>query len=732
MVDVFWFYTTPDSYLAGPRLNYPTVRKLLYTLLLLLAAQIGFAQSYAERLVAQLSEEYNLPAGVIATRNDELATLTEANTYGANSSFDSVEAQPFRYVHRLRTPDTVTVVFGHASIIEVIEPIAAGDRGVFSFWIRGLAADSISPANVQAWVERSEPEYNKFGGGTLVQEFEWRQIFIPFRVQEDFPVGSLHVPIQIGKQNQTVEIAGAVLINYGQAVPYDSLPSNFQDTTYVGREADAPWRAAAAERIERNRKADLTLEVVDDAGDPLAGRNVRIRMTRNAFGFGSAVVANRFAGGTGQDATYESKLRAIDAAGNRFTEVVFENDLKWDFWEDERLSTQEHTVEATNFLIDSLGMEVRGHNLLWPCNLPPDVEGRITDTAFVLQRIRDRFETILTAPGIQGRLLDWDLINEIAVCEDLARAFSGQGEYVTGREFFPDIFRLAKRLDPEAKYYYNDYQVLQYGGDNSVDRGKFLRYARELIDSGAPLEGIGLQAHMVDPVPPATIVELLDLVYDSLGLPLKITEFDLTGFANDELEGQYTRDFLTAVFANPNVEAFLTWGFWDGAHWRENAPFFDIDWELKPSGRAMLDLMFEEWSTDTTLVTDANGIVDLRGFKGEYEITTGVDGTNDAALAGQLTLSNDTTLQLALGVVALDEVTGLSPKPVAAPNPTRDDWSVSNLAARAGVSLYDLQGRRLWHGQVRSDGSLTVPAAGLRAGVYVLRVGNRALRLVRE
>jgi len=75
------------------------------------------------------------------------------------------------------------------------------------------------------------------------------------------------------------------------------------------------------------------------------------------------------------------------------------------------------------------------------------------------------------------------------------------------------------------------------------------------------------------------------------------------------------------VFSHPAVESFIMWGFWDGAHWRDDAPLFREDWTLKPSGKVFLDLVFNRWWTDTTGVTGPDGSWTVRGFLGDYEVT---------------------------------------------------------------------------------------------------------------
>jgi hypothetical protein len=56
---------------------------------------------------------------------------------------------------------------------------------------------------------------------------------------------------------------------------------------YPGQEPDAPWCKAAAERIDKYRKSDLTVRVVDRDGKPVRGAKVHVQMQRHAFGFGT-------------------------------------------------------------------------------------------------------------------------------------------------------------------------------------------------------------------------------------------------------------------------------------------------------------------------------------------------------------------------------------------------------------------------------------------------------------
>jgi len=84
--------------------------------------------------------------------------------------------------------------------------------------------------------------------------------------------------------------------------------------TYAGRDPDGPWRDAARRRIRQHRMADLVVTVTDAAGKPVPGARVDVRMQRHAFGFGSAVGADR---SSLKAATACSTARSYEPASRR-------------------------------------------------------------------------------------------------------------------------------------------------------------------------------------------------------------------------------------------------------------------------------------------------------------------------------------------------------------------------------------------------------------------------------
>ncbi|AEN72949.1 Endo-1,4-beta-xylanase [Rhodothermus marinus SG0.5JP17-172] len=380
------------------------------------------------------------------------------------------------------------------------------------------------------------------------------------------------------------------------------------------------WRAAALQRIEQYRKGTIRVQVLDPDGRPVEGAQVHVRMRRHAFGFGTAVSFGLVLGPNAHP-VYRAKLEDLTGDGRTFNMATPENALKWPWWEAERPIPNAQKIEVIDWL-RALGYEIRGHNLLWPDWrwLPQDVAAHRDDPAYIHDRVRRHIAAVAGHPGLRGKLRDWDVLNEPAHLTALRDVFDGWGPYRQGEDFYVDVFRWAKAADSSARLFINEFNIINNYANEEATRAYYKQIIAELLAQGAPLEGIGIQSHFTVPLPSMTEVKAALDSLAAFGLPLSITEYDVRG-ASEQAEASFMEDFLTMVFSHPAVESFIMWGFWDGAHWRDDAPLFREDWTLKPSGKVFLDLVFNRWWTDTTGVTGPDGSWTVRGFLGDYEVT---------------------------------------------------------------------------------------------------------------
>ena len=77
------------------------------------------------------------------------------------------------------------------------------------------------------------------------------------------------------------------------------------------------------------------------------------------------------------------------------------------------------------------------------------------------------------------------------------------------------------------------------------------------------------------------------------------------------------------LFDHPLVEAVTGWDFADGAWLHAPSGLIRQDNSEKPSYRALLDLIRNQWTSRGILTTDEAGYACLEGFRGTYRLTLG-------------------------------------------------------------------------------------------------------------
>ena len=256
-------------------------------------------------------------------------------------------------------------------------------------------------------------------------------------------------------------------------------------------------------------------------------------------------------------------------------------------------------TRSTGF--NSQGIDVRGHNLIWPGydNLPQTMKNVLSGVpldAAEQQQMRNLIASHIAdeAGRFAGQLAAWDVINETRANHDVMDNLS------EGNLAMVDWFQQARAADSHAKLYLNDYGILTSGGaTNTANQQTVLRHARishrpRSTDRRRRFSGtlFARLAHRsraaVDDFRP---LRRAGPRHADHGIRPRAR-------ATKQLQAMYTRDLMTAVFAQEGFDAFVMWGFWEGAHWRPDAAMFRNDWSIKPNGEAYLDLVFDQWWTD--------------------------------------------------------------------------------------------------------------------------------------
>jgi len=705
------------------------MKKILLPLLLACCNALSAQDAYHTALSTLLQTTYALPVPVQwVLPNTETATLAAAINYGGTTTNFTATGQPFTQARqRVVTQQANPWDAGH--LYSNTSAITAGDKCLVIIWLRSPTAN----AKASIFAENNVT-YAKEVLSTVNVGSEWQMYAAPFESQAGYAVNALNIGLHLAFGNQTIEIGGAACLNYKNTVFFTQLPVLLNNDTYPGQEPDAAWRTEAAASIDQLRKANLLVQVSNINGQPVSDAQVQVEMLQHEFKFGTAVVSNKFNGGSAFNTTYEEKLLNLDGNGHGFNEVVFENDLKWPAWEQHWFSSQPEIANDVQWLHDR-GISIRGHNLAWPgwAYSPSDINANATP-AYIKGRIRAHIQDILTYPGIGTEMIDWDVLNEITTNNDYANRFAGTPGYTTGRELYAEIFKQADSLAPNSVLYLNDYIAIEQGDSPTNGIATWRSRIDELIAAGAPIEGIGFQGHFsTSPTGIPRVKEIYDEFWNAYGLEAKITEYDIDKLVPAPTQADYMRDILTITFAHPSMKGFLMWGFWDGAHWLANSPIYREDWTLKPSGEAFIDQVFNQWWTNETLQTNLSGDASVRGFKGKYKVT--VDCGDGLSQTRFIDLVSDTILNFnALCLVNTDEAQQIL-KFTATPTLVRDavvlNWENTGFSGPTTLRATDAMGRLVAEQVLGSTAnSHTFQTNSWPSGAYFLSIENGGRRQV--
>jgi endo-1,4-beta-xylanase len=154
-----------------------------------------------------------------------------------------------------------------------------------------------------------------------------------------------------------------------------------------------------------------------------------------------------------------------------------------------------------------------------------------------------------------------------------------------GPEYIANAFRFAHEADPNAKLYYNDYNI---DGINTKSNAVY-NMVSDLLDDGVPIHGIGLQMHIFNLNQYPGKQSILNNMsrFGQLGLEVYVTEADVvinadqTGLTEEKLSEQATiyREILEACLESPYCNDFALWGITDRYSWIINHTGHD-DWPL--------------------------------------------------------------------------------------------------------------------------------------------------------
>jgi len=290
---------------------------------------------------------------------------------------------------------------------------------------------------------------------------------------------------------------------------------------------------------------------------------------------------------------------------NSFNSITLENGHKWgSLLKNGEVGNYDFSA-ADSIVNEALknNCRVRGHTLIWGSLSDrfksPDLEEYLkrfpeNERKQVLYNlIKHHIDTVLV--HFKGRVMEWDVVNEplgMMRGKDYDKTIFYR---YFGEDYVPMCFKLAHQADPTIRLFLNE-QLHNYTETKAY---KLLDLINELKANDIPIQGVGLQSHVMFSVPEiADVKKYLDTLA-LLGLDIELTEVDarLRLFRKEadpyEAQARFYMQLLNICIENKKCKGFTFWGYSDKDVWydrhmswmfrKPNEPYlFDAEMNPKP------------------------------------------------------------------------------------------------------------------------------------------------------
>jgi GH35 family endo-1,4-beta-xylanase len=385
-----------------------------------------------------------------------------------------------------------------------------------------------------------------------------------------------------------------------------------------------------------HRKAAAKARLLLENGSPAANRDVRISQKSHQFlfgcgGFDAVELAGGNRDGTAVDgdraAFIQDKLGKLFGVNNYATLPFYIGR-----YEPEEGKPDEARTKAAAGWYARRNVTTKGHPLCWHTVCAPWLMNY--SNADILKKVIARIERDV---GAFAGLVDiWDVINEVVIMpvfdkydNAVTRICKEYGQVKIVKE----VFEAARRANPKATLLLNDF-------DTSKDYEILID---KCLQAGIPIDVIGIQSHQHQGYWGKEKVRDVLARFSRFGLPLHFTENTLisgdimppdivdlndwrveqwpTTPEGEERQAREMMEMYDILFAHPQVQAITNWSGSDNAWLHAPAGLLRTDNSEKPAFKALRAKIQSEWRTEIQARTDAEGYVNIEGFKGAYQLT---------------------------------------------------------------------------------------------------------------
>jgi endo-1,4-beta-xylanase len=432
------------------------------------------------------------------------------------------------------------------------------------------------------------------------------------------PRSDRHYLEQAGCQNDEWTVFKAKLADLGGIPAGDvNLP-----------EEDKFLRTTALPNIERYRKSDAQVTIVDAAGKPIPGVTYTITQTSSTFGFGCSLPFFQVPKVDAKSDYLPPAVTPDELA--RFKEVfnysVIPFSSQWRVLEP--VKGQADFTDLDQYVDWCVANRVQGEFRFLAGYPPAWYKSTIpNDQLSILLKHAQQL-----AQRYGRKLQNWQITSE-----DVGLKEIGLKDKNTAK--LTDFFKELRKALPNARLGIADdgrfwSSPLRTGTAAQADMLRGLETLKTLKNAGIPIDYWAIAAKH-----PLGLWASGQQIYDTLNafakeggadLKIHITEFGVAvgdriegsvrdGTWDDKTRAEYYERFFTICFSHPNVEVINVMGIGPNT-WLEGQGLLDRHYEPTLAFTRLKDLITQRWRTQESGTLAPNGQVAFRGFHGDYTL----------------------------------------------------------------------------------------------------------------
>ena len=258
-----------------------------------------------------------------------------------------------------------------------------------------------------------------------------------------------------------------------------------------------------------------------------------------------------------------------------------ENAGKWGSVERTRDQMNWAALDAMHTYAVEHNIPFKQHNFVWGSQQPTWMDGlsQAEQKAEVEEWIRLFCERYPDTQLI-------DVVNEPPphTTPSYTAALGGAGS--SGYDWIVQAFKWAHQYCPNAILILNDYNNIEYANDNNHT----IDIVNRIKNAGAPIHGVGAQAHACANLSASTVQMYIDKIATQTKLPVYITEYDLH-IADDNQQKNVMQSQFTMFWNNPNVKGITIWGYIVGSTWVSNSGLMTSSGTMRPAMTWLMDFL---------------------------------------------------------------------------------------------------------------------------------------------